>query len=79
MNQFTEHSLREAIVAMWGEYGAHADVYDRLLVEVTRLRGALKDIAGQDPVELALDPQWSQRIARAALDGGTPVPSGEEA
>lgn len=31
------------------------------------LVSALRDIAKQDPVELALDPQWAQRIARISL------------
>jgi hypothetical protein len=49
------------------------------------LRSVLRVIAEQDPVELALDPQWSQRIARGGLDatkgpnaklnGGPPGPS----
>jgi hypothetical protein len=34
---------------------------ERKLVE------ALRQIADQDAVELALDPEWAQRIARAAL------------
>lgn len=29
---------------------------------------ALQEIAGADPVDMALDPTWSQRIARAALE-----------
>lgn len=28
---FNEHSLREKIAEVWGEYGAHTDVYDALL------------------------------------------------
>ena len=31
-----------------------------------RLREALKDIGDADPVDMALDPQWPARIARAA-------------
>jgi hypothetical protein len=29
---------------------------------------ALKEIADQDPIELVLDPEWPQRIARAAIN-----------
>ena len=34
--------------------------------EIARLREALKDIGDADPVDMALDPQWPARIARAA-------------
>ena len=51
----------------WDELDAlHADAAD----EIERLREALREISQQDPIELALDPQWSQRIARAALGEG---------
>jgi len=35
--------------------------------EVERLREALTEIRDADPVDMALDPNWSARIARAAL------------
>jgi hypothetical protein len=35
--------------------------------EIERLRAALERIAAADPVDLALDPEWPQRIARSAL------------
>ena len=35
--------------------------------EIARLRSALTNIADQDPVEMALDPEWASRTARAAL------------
>ena len=38
---------------------------------------ALREIAEQDPVELALDPEWPQRIARAALNGSGDVPGNQ--
>ncbi len=34
------------------------------------LRTALENIAKADPVDLALDPEWPQRVALAALDEG---------
>ena len=33
---FNEHTLRAEIVAKWGEYGAHADVFDALLRAASR-------------------------------------------
>jgi hypothetical protein len=33
-------------------------------------RKALLEIISADPVDLALDPTWSQRVAREALNGG---------
>jgi hypothetical protein len=39
---------------------------------VAELEEALREIVEQDPVELALDPQWPPRIARDAL-AGVPV------
>ena len=32
-----------------------------------KLAEALRDIARQDPVEMALDPQWAARVARITL------------
>jgi len=37
--------------------------------EIARLREALKEIVDADQVEMALDPEWPSRIARAALNG----------
>lgn len=53
--------LREpmsAILTLWAQ------------VEMDRAaaHSALLEIANADPVDMALDPTWSQRIARAALD-----------
>ncbi|CAB3784144.1 hypothetical protein [Pararobbsia alpina] len=36
-------------------------------IEINVLRSALQEIAAQDPVEMALDPQWAKRVAGAAL------------
>jgi hypothetical protein len=38
------------------------------LCAVDSLRSVLRVIVEQDPVELALDPNWSQRIAKGGLD-----------
>lgn len=35
--RFDEHSLRAAIVERWGPAGAHVDVFDHILAEVSRL------------------------------------------
>lgn len=35
---------------------------------------ALREIAEADPMDLVLDPTWSQRIARAALDASGRTP-----
>lgn len=35
---------------------------------IARYRTALREIADLDPVEAALDPQWSARVAREALN-----------
>ena len=40
---------------------------EELKKENEKLRAALKRIAEQDAVEMALDPQWARRAARAAL------------
>lgn len=44
------------------------------MTEMT-IREALEEIRDADPVDLALDPEWPQRIARAAL---SQEPRGEE-
>lgn len=49
-----------------GTGGAFAEL-EVLRKKVIQLEGALKDIVEQDPVELALDPTWPQRIAGKAL------------
>ena len=50
---------------------AQATLDEKLVADrLTEAEEALRVIESQDPVELALDPQWSQRIARAALAGG---------
>jgi predicted transcriptional regulator len=43
--------------------GAH----DARVAELERVTAALREIVEQDPVENALDPQWSARIASDAL------------
>jgi hypothetical protein len=48
----------------------YADPYTRmawLRAELERVTAALREIVEQDPVENALDPQWSARIASDAL------------
>lgn len=35
---FNEDSLRAAIVSVWGEHGAHADVFDHIVNEARRGR-----------------------------------------
>jgi hypothetical protein len=39
----------------------------RITRDHARLTAALIEITESDPVDMALDPQWSARIARAAL------------
>ena len=39
-NMFTEHTLLADIIAKWGDYGAHADVFRSMLAEIERLRAA---------------------------------------
>lgn len=43
------------------------EVIDALLSQLEEMREALKAIANQDAIELALDPQWAKRIAQSAL------------
>jgi hypothetical protein len=43
-------------------------VIEELREERDRLREALREIVEADPVDLALDPTWPQRIAGAALE-----------
>ena len=38
-----------------------------LSMAVDKLADALRDIAKQDPVEMALDPQWAARVASITL------------
>jgi hypothetical protein len=35
---FNEHTLRADIVSVWGEYGAHVDVFDFMVAEIVNLR-----------------------------------------
>lgn len=54
-------ALKEAFDTMYEQFEAEkaaADTYGN----------ALREIHGADPVNLALDPEWPQRIAREALD-----------
>jgi hypothetical protein len=41
---FDERKLRAAIVAVWGEHGAHVDVFDHMLTRMAKLT----DIAKQN-------------------------------
>lgn len=38
-----------------------------LAISADKLADAMRDIAKKDPVEMALDPQWAQRIAKIVL------------
>lgn len=38
---FNEDSLRDAIISVWGEHGAHIDVYDAILKQVVILSDKL--------------------------------------
>jgi hypothetical protein len=40
--------------------------------EIHTLRKALREIADADPVDMALDPGWAARIAKAASDEAQP-------
>ena len=61
---FDEESLREAILSVWGEYGAHMDIYDSLL---RRLRECAKipTLTGDMVKAAREDARWS----------GYPMPS----
>lgn len=48
------------------ENAHRADIHQ---AEIERLRAALREIQTQDIMEIALDPDWPRRIARAALEG----------
>lgn len=57
---FDENSLREAIVSVWGEYGAHAEVYDMLLKKLNELQtpppdAAVREAAFREGYELGND------------------------
>lgn len=47
---FDENSLREAIVGVWGEYGAHVEVYDMLFKKLNELQTPLPDAAVREAV-----------------------------
>lgn len=51
---FNEVTLREEIVRIWGEYGAHVEVFDYTIGEIERLReklaeAELSNIEAQNP------------------------------
>lgn len=50
---FDENSLREAIVGVWGEYGAHVEVYDILLKKLNELQTPPPDAEVREAVERA--------------------------
>jgi hypothetical protein len=58
---------------VYGDYdsikAAQAGVFRREAAEarIAELEGDLREIAECDPIDLALDPEWPQRIARARL------------
>jgi len=71
----TGERARELIEGVERQFTSAIKERDALRAEVATLRAerdrlkmALEEIQQQDPVELALDPQWSQRIAVAALN-----------
>ncbi len=62
-------ALQEEVEA---ERDRYRENYEALAVEtgaiLSRYREALEEIRGADPVDLALDPTWAQRIAEGALN-----------
>lgn len=54
-DMFTEHTLLADIIAKWGDYGAHADVFRSMLAEIERLRAA-----GDEMADAATRQQWSR-------------------
>lgn len=59
----------------YDETGSHklgVGPYGVLLADRDRFGEALEQIRDSDPIDLILDPTWAQRIASAALAGGTP-------
>ena len=48
---FNENSLREEIVGVWGEYGAHVEVYDMLLKKLNELQTPPPDAAVREAVK----------------------------
>lgn len=59
-------------IGLTGIDALEAEMRDRLAAkdkEISRLRAALTEIANQDETELALDPDWARRVAKAALAG----------
>lgn len=47
MALFNEQTLRDEIVAKWGEYGAHAEVYDDLLKRLAELEAEQTELLGR--------------------------------
>lgn len=65
--RFDEDSLYQAVVGVWGEHGAHADVLRELIKrakEAERLRGALRQVVTFDGNGFD-----QTRVAREALRG----------
>lgn len=46
---FNEEALRREIVGVWGEYGAHAEVFDTLLRDREVLYGTLRGAVSRLP------------------------------
>lgn len=59
-----EDDLREECEALRAEV-------ERLQRRMRGMSGALREIAEQDDIEMALDPTWAKRIARALLEEKT--------
>lgn len=68
-----------------GEYGHHAQsqCLAKAATEITalrdrvaRLEGELASIRDQEEYEIALDPDWPRRVARAALNDSPPATDG---
>lgn len=59
--------LRAENEKLRAENETHKEIAVRETMNVATLRAALKRIAEQDAVEMALDPQWARRAAAAAL------------
>lgn len=47
--------------------GGYSEQQAKIISAAPDLIDALREISKQDPVELALDPEWAQRIARITL------------
>jgi len=75
---------KAALIADWRKRGEARDSLEKdldvlsashkdLAHRLARMGEALKEIRDADQTEMALDPGWSSRIARAALEGRGPM------